>query len=525
MLRKVRWLSFSSRKSPSSALQSFVCNECGSNHSKWVGQCTACKSWNSVVKFAQSSSASNAKVGGNIGATLTSANSKQSGRKGSWIHQDSSMLQLNQVLKMDSQAQSQHLSQRLSLRTKHDAGLSLKQIFGEGIVPGSVTLLGGDPGIGKSTFALQLSQALSMNHQSAGTVLYVSGEETINQVSLRAKRLFGENGISDNLLVVGESCVERIIDYVIHWDQEQGLKRCKPIAIVLDSIQTMFSEEVEGAPGTVVQVRNCSIKLLRMAKDLNVALFLLGHVTKSGEIAGPRVLEHLVDTVLYLEGDRFSTHRILRCFKNRFGDSTDVAVMDLTDQGLKEVENPSSLFLSNGREVAPGFAVGCAMEGSRPILVEIQALVAKSHAELAPPRHRGLGLDNDRLFMLIAILQKLVKLPAGSSNIYVNVVGGLRVKEPIGDLAILTAMMSSYKNVAVPEKTLLVGEVGLTGELRPVPHVKRVINEARRMGFKKCIVPEGALKNQSKLEQSSSAGIVVPCTTLIQALKEVQLLR
>jgi DNA repair protein RadA/Sms len=344
--------------------------------------------------------------------------------------------------------------------------------LGGGIVPGSVILIGGDPGIGKSTLLLQVSGLLAA---SGKTTLYVSGEESVQQVRMRAGRL----GIAeDKLFILSEINLNQIL---AHIDSLQ------PQLVVVDSIQAVYLDELESSAGSIGQVRECAATLLRLAKSRHIPMFIVGHVTKEGAIAGPRVLEHMVDTVLYLEGERFHAYRLLRSVKNRFGSTDEVGVFEMGESGLTEISNPSQAFLSERLASATGSAVAVTMEGTRPLLVEIQGLTTPTSTGL--PRRTANGIDFNRTLLLVAVLSKRVGYKLGTHDVFVNVVGGMRINEPAVDLAVAAAVASSYRNVPVPEDCVLVGEIGLSGELRSVGHAERRLNEAAKLGFKRCIVP------------------------------------
>ena len=347
----------------------------------------------------------------------------------------------------------------------------LDRVLGGGLVTGSVVLIGGDPGIGKSTLLLQVLSALSGGLDS----LYVTGEESLQQISLRARRL-GIKG--DDIRLFSETSVERIIATA---DSE------RPQVMVLDSIQTLYTEALQSAPGSVAQVRESAAQLVRFAKQSGIAMFLVGHVTKEGQLAGPRVLEHMVDTVLYFEGDPGDRYRILRAIKNRFGAVNELGVFAMTEHGLKEVTNPSAIFLSRHEQAVPGSVVMVTWEGTRPMLVEVQALVDQS--QLGNPRRVTLGLEQNRLSMLLAVLHRHGGLTLGDQDVFVNVVGGVRVTETAADLAVLLAVMSSYRNRPLPADLIVFGEVGLSGELRPVPNGQQRISEAVKHGFHKAVIP------------------------------------
>jgi DNA repair protein RadA/Sms len=368
------------------------------------------------------------------------------------------------------------------------------RVLGGGIVPGSLVLIGGDPGIGKSTLLLQVSALLA---QRGGKVLYVSGEESAQQIKMRARRLAL---LPDDLYVLTETNLHDIIG---HMDQLQ------PTAAVIDSIQTVYLDELTSAAGSVSQVRECAAMLMRVAKGRGVPIFLVGHVTKAGAIAGPRVLEHIVDTVLYLEGDRFHSYRLLRCVKNRFGATSEVGVFEMKNEGLVEVTNPSAAFLEERLPNAAGSAIAVTMEGTRPILVEIQALASTTSFGL--PRRTPNGVDFNRLLLLVAVLSKRVGLRLSDQDVFVNVVGGLRVGEPAADLAVAVAIASSFRNKPVSADLVLVGEVGLSGELRSVSQAEARLNESAKLGFKRCVLPRSiqrAIGDDAPLELLGARSVV-----------------
>lgn len=420
----------------------FSCQHCGSQYSKWQGQCAECDKWNTIVEEVNSQSTHSHSVG--YAGTQSQI----------------------QMLK-DVQLQAQ---ERLS------TGLSeFDHVLGGGLVSDSVVLIGGDPGIGKSTILLQLLSHLS--EQNACKTLYISGEESPQQIAMRAKRL-GLN--EDNLTLLAETNVERIT----HLCQQ-----FKPDVMVIDSIQTIFTDHVQSAPGGVSQVRESAAHLVRYAKQTGTALLIVGHVTKDGTIAGPRVLEHMVDAVLYFEGQNDSRFRVIRAVKNRFGAVNEIGVFAMTDMGLKQVNNPSAIFLSRYEKPVSGTTIMVTWEGSRPLLVEVQALVDESH--LANPRRVTVGLDQNRLSMLLAVLNRHCGIMTYNQDVFVNIVGGLRVMETGADLAVLLAVISSLRNRALPIDLIVFGEVGLSGEIRPVPSGQERLREAAKHGFKRAIIPKG----------------------------------
>ena len=368
----------------------------------------------------------------------------------------------------------------------------------EGIVPGSLVLVGGDPGIGKSTLLLQVCQRLAENKKK---VLYISGEESLKQIKLRANRM---GDFSENLYLLCETNLDLI---------RTVIEREKPETVIIDSIQTMYNEAVSSAPGSVSQVRESTNILMQLAKGMNISIFIVGHVTKEGTVAGPRVLEHMVDTVLYFEGDRHASYRILRGVKNRFGSTNEIGVFEMQRSGLAEVENPSEFMLNGKPEHASGSVVACAMEGTRPMLMEIQALVFKTNFGM--PRRTAAGFDYNRVNLLMAVLEKRIGLPLSGYDAYVNIAGGIKMNEPAADLGIVMAIASSYKNQPIAEDTIVFGEVGLSGEVRAVTMPEQRIAEAKKLGFKTCLLPEVCLKSVGKVEGIELIGI----KSVVQAMK------
>ena len=428
----------------------FFCQECGYESVKWLGQCPGCHTWNSFVEERVSTSAS-ARTG------------RLSAPGGAAGHE-------NRPKPLS--AISAETEERLV------TGLGeLDRVLGGGIVPGSLMLIGGDPGIGKSTLLLQVCKNLCNNSHK---VLYVSGEESLRQIALRADRL---GKFADSLKILCETSLEHICDEV---------KSERPECVVIDSIQTMCNEEISASPGSVSQVRETTGVLLRLAKENNISIFIVGHVTKEGAVAGPRVLEHIVDTVLYFEGEAKGTYRIIRSVKNRFGSTDEIGVFEMCETGLKEVLNPSEFMLSGRPRGASGSVVACCMEGKRPIMVEIQALVCDTAFNI--PRRQAMGTDYNRLNLLLAVLEKRVGLRISNMDAYLNIAGGMKINEPALDLAIIMACVSSFKNIVLDEETVVFGEVGLSGEVRSVTGIDLRINEAARLGFKRVILPSAQLK-------------------------------
>lgn len=434
----------------------FFCKECGYESSKWFGQCPACKEWNTLVEEPV------AKKG------LT---------KGVANIMSSEPSVLSQISSDDNDRTSTGIEE-------------LDRVLGGGIVDGSLVLVGGDPGIGKSTLLLQMCQKISMSEKK---VLYISGEESLKQIKLRAERI---GKFNDNLLLLCETNLEII---------EKTLKEIKPEVVIIDSIQTMYREEIGSAPGSVSQVRESTAILMQLAKGLGISIFIVGHVTKEGVVAGPRMLEHMVDTVLYFEGDRNAAYRILRGVKNRFGSTNEIGVFEMCGSGLEEVKNPSQYMLNGRPEGASGSVVVCLLEGTRPLLVEIQALVCNSNFGM--PRRTAAGTDYNRVNLLMAVLEKRVGIHLSGCDAYVNVAGGLKVNEPALDLGIVLAIVSSFKNREIDSKTIIFGEVGLAGEVRAVSQAQQRVTEAIKLGFKTCILPEVCLNNVQITDKIKLIGV------------------
>ncbi len=440
----------------------FFCQECGYESPKWMGQCPACKEWNTFVEEPAAPKKSGSTVGTGIG-------------RASGV--EAEPVTLSRVETGEQQRYSTGMAE-------------LDRVLGGGVVPGSLVLVGGDPGIGKSTILLQVFRNLAADGKR---VLYISGEESLQQIKIRAERI-GE--FSDNLSLLCETNLEEIA---------RILTRERPEAAVIDSIQTMYSEEVSSAPGSVSQVRQATNLFLQLAKSLGITIFLVGHVTKEGVVAGPRVLEHMVDTVLYFEGDRYAAYRVLRGVKNRFGSTNEVGVFEMRDNGLAEVANPSEYMLNGKPEGASGSVVACSVEGTRPILVEIQALVCKTSFGL--PRRTAAGVDLNRVNLLMAVLEKRAGIPMSSCDAYVNIAGGVRMNEPAIDLGIVLAIASSYRDVPIPEKTICFGEVGLSGEVRAVSMALQRVQEAKKLGFEECILPKVCLTESLKCDGIRITGV------------------
>lgn len=420
----------------------YVCSECGGATAKWAGQCPACGAWNTLIE-----------------ARIEATNHRYSAAARPGLVSSAEVADLGAI--------------EASELPRVPSGLEeFDRVLGGGLVPGGVVLIGGDPGIGKSTLLLQ---ALAVLAQQGRRVLYVSGEESGAQIALRARRLGLEAG---RLRLMAEIQLERI---------ETAIAAERPEVVVVDSIQTVFSEALSSAPGSVAQVRECAAQLTRLAKQGGPTVIMVGHVTKEGALAGPRVLEHIVDTVLYFEGDTHSSFRLVRAFKNRYGAVNEIGVFAMTDRGLRGVANPSALFLSQHAAEVPGSCVLVTQEGTRPLLVEIQALVDTSH--LPTPRRLSVGLEQQRLAMLLAVLHRHAGIAAFDQDVFVNAVGGVRITEPAADLAVLTAIHSSIRNRALARGLVVFGEVGLAGEIRPAPRGQERLREAAKLGFARAIIP------------------------------------
>ncbi|NOZ25453.1 MAG: DNA repair protein RadA [Nitrospirae bacterium] len=425
----------------------YTCQSCGYTSLKWLGKCPDCGSWNTLVEETTGKGSDR----GPISAT--------------------GPVPLSEIILGTDNRTSTHIGE-------------LDRVLGGGVVAGAVVLIGGDPGVGKSTLILQAMSRLLGS--GGGKCLYVSGEESASQLKLRASRL----GIdSEDILVLSETSLEVIL---------AETERTRPAFVVIDSIQTTYSEELQSAPGTVGQVRECSARLMLHAKRYGIPTFIIGHVTKDGSIAGPRVLEHIVDTVLYFEGDRAHSFRVLRTVKNRFGSTNEIGVFEMTDSGLMEITNPSELFLRERSSDASGSAATSTIEGTRPLIVEIQALV--SPTTFGVPRRTSIGVDGQRVNLLIAVLEKIGGLHLGLTDIYVNVVGGLRIAEPATDLPIILSIASSLKEIPIPSDVFVFGEVGLSGEIRAVTQAEARLNEGEKIGFKRAVIPAS---NLSRLNQRS----------------------
>ena len=429
----------------------FVCSECGNESPKWLGKCPACNSWNTFYEQKIEKYTDTNKIERKINNTPKPLNS--------YVGQEAN-------------------------RTS-TGYLELDRVLGGGLVKGSLILLGGEPGIGKSTLILQLCEKV----QGDGNVLYVSGEESAEQIKLRADRLEVKN---NELMFLGETDIDVIKDAIFEM---------KPKLVIIDSIQTMYSEEITAAAGSVSQVREITAQIMRMCKAQQITTIIIGHVTKEGNIAGPRVLEHMVDTVLYLEGERYNTYRILRAVKNRFGSTNEIGMFEMRQEGMCEVTNPSDILITEREDNPSGSCILASVEGTRPILVEIQALTSQTVFGL--PKRTANGYDYNRLAVLIAVLEKKAGLSLGNQDVYLNVAGGMKISEPAADLGIIATVASSYKNVSISQSTVVMGEVGLTGEVRRINLIEKRLKEAEKLGFKTCIIPENnkkGLKDDYKLD-------------------------
>ena len=432
----------------------FFCKECGFETAKWQGQCPGCRAWNTLVEAPVAK-----KVRGIAGRMTISAGKPA---------------KINEI--------------ETQQECRRQTGMKeLDRVLGGGIVPGSLILVGGDPGIGKSTLLLQMCRLLSQNHIRT---LYVSGEESARQIKLRAERI---GSFTDELYLFSETCMAAVV---------QAVEEIQPEVVVIDSIQTMFEDTVDAAPGSVSQVREITGSLLRLAKSKNITIFIVGHVTKEGNVAGPRMLEHMVDTVLYFEGDKTAMYRMLRGVKNRFGSTNEVGVFEMKNQGLQEVPNPSEYLMQGRLENEAGSVVACTMEGSRPFLLEVQALVCQTSFPM--PRRTAVGTDYNRVNLLMAVLEKRLGMRLADCDAYVNVAGGMRVVEPALDLALAAALLSSHHSRSLGAGILLFGEVGLVGEVRAVSQAERRVAEAIKAGYTTCILPES---NRSSIMKADNLDV------------------
>ncbi|MBQ3409504.1 MAG: DNA repair protein RadA [Clostridia bacterium] len=431
----------------------FVCNECGYESVKWLGKCPACNEWNSFVEE---------KIKKTDDLIVAGSENKKINKP----------MILNSVVGKENSRTSTGFSE-------------LDRVLGGGIVRGSLILVGGEPGIGKSTLILQLCDKINGN----GKVLYVSGEESAEQIKLRADRLNIKN---DDIMFLGETDIDNV---------QTSILEINPKLVIIDSIQTMYSDEITSAAGTVSQVREITARVMKICKSNNITTIIIGHVTKEGNIAGPRVLEHMVDTVLYIEGERYFSYRILRSVKNRFGSTNEIGMFEMQNEGMVEIENPSQILISEREENTSGSVVVATMEGSRPLLIELQALT--STTVFGFPRRTANGFDGNRLTLLMAVLEKRAHMNLSNQDIYLNVVSGIKVSEPAVDLAVILSVASSYKNLSIPKDFVAIGEVGLTGEIRSVNFIEKRLKEVEKLGFKTCIIPESnkkLLKEKFKLD-------------------------
>lgn len=443
----------------------FVCSECGCEQSKWLGRCPSCNSWNTFYE-----------------EKITKTTNKNSFNEN--------------IISKPINLQDIKIGDIPRFNTGFE---ELNRVLGGGLVQGSLTLVGGDPGVGKSTLVLQLCNKINVT----GKILYVSGEESGTQIKLRADRL---NAVKDNIIFLGETNMELI---------EDSIKNIKPQLVIIDSIQTMYSEDITSVSGSVSQVRECTSQIMQICKKQNISTILIGHVTKEGAIAGPRVLEHMVDTVLYLEGERYLIYRILRSVKNRFGATNEIGIFEMQDNGLSEINNPSTFLLSDRRENLCGTVIVPALEGTRTILVELQSLVTRT--VFGMPRRTTLGIDFNKLNLLMAVIEKHLDISLGNFDAYTNVVGGIKIYEPAIDLAIAMTVLSSLKNIPIRNDTVVIGEIGLNGEIKSVNLIENRIKESEKMGFKKCIIPKSnkdSLKGRYVIE-------IIGVSDLKEAIDEV----
>ena len=450
---------------------SFFCKECGYESPKWLGQCPGCRQWNTFVEELTAKKEPAARRG------LGSASGNGLGGVGEGGLSKIRPSYLSEI----------SLDEQDRMQTGYE---ELDRVLGGGVVRGSLVLVGGDPGIGKSTLLLQVCRNLAASGQK---VLYISGEESLKQIKLRANRI---GTVTGELKFLCETNLDTI---------EGAISGEKPDVVIIDSIQTMFREEVTSAPGSVGQVRESTNLLLQIAKGVGIAIFIVGHVTKEGVVAGPRVLEHMVDTVLYFEGDRSASYRIIRGVKNRFGSTNEIGVFEMRESGLEEVKNPSEYMLSGRPEDASGAVVACSLEGTRPVLLEVQALITPTLFGM--PRRTAAGTDYNRVNVLMAVLEKRCHYELSRYDAYVNIAGGLRMNEPALDLAIVMAVISSLKDRPVNPRTIIFGEVGLAGEVRAVPMAEQRVNEAKKLGFETCILPKTSLDKMRKMEGIRLVGV------------------
>ena len=445
----------------------FFCNSCGYESSKWLGKCPACGEWNSFVEEKVTKTASgNTKVSSKASAPVALKNIEE-----------------------------------IKISRISSGFTEVARVLGGGFVNGSLTLLGGEPGIGKSTLILQICDRF----KTEGKVLYVSGEESAEQIKIRADRLGINN---DNIMFLGETDIDNI---------ESSVQSIEPELVIIDSIQTMYSDEITSAPGSVSQVREITARIMKMCKQKGITTVIIGHVTKDGTIAGPRVLEHMVDTVLYIEGERYFSYRILRGVKNRFGSTNEIGMFEMQNEGMVEISNPSSVLLTDREDNPAGSVIVASLEGTRTILIELQALTATT--VFGMPRRTATGIDYNRVTLLLAVLEKIGGVNLSNQDVYMNIVGGIKINEPALDLGIILSAASSYKNISIPNNVAVIGEVGLTGEIRSVNMIDKRLKEVEKMGFKTCIIPESnkkLLKEKFKLD-------IIGVSDIIDAMKYLKL--
>jgi DNA repair protein RadA len=454
----------------------YVCSECGFDSPKWSGKCPSCGRWNTMKEITVKAQATQ-------NATVT-ARKEASGKT-----DDSKPHTLGEIQSSDYP--------RIDM---HDD--ELNRVLGGGLVQGSIVLLGGEPGIGKSTLTLQTVMRLQDLK-----VLYVSGEESARQIKMRAERLAGNSELSENLLVLCETSLENIYEQI---------KKQKPELVVIDSIQTISSEYVDSSAGSITQVRECAASLLKFAKESGIPVLLIGHITKDGSIAGPKILEHIVDAVLQFEGDQHYLYRILRPIKNRFGSTAELGIYEMREDGLRQVSNPSELLLTDSHQGMSGVSIACTIEGVRPFLIEVQALA--STAVYGTPQRSAIGFDVRRMNMLLAVLEKRVGFKLGQKDVFLNIAGGLKVSDPAIDLAVISAILSSSLDIAVDRTVCMTGEVGLSGEIRPVSRIEQRIAEAAKLGFERIIIPKS---NMHGLEKRKLGIELVPVTKVEEAFKHL----
>lgn len=444
----------------------FFCNECGYESAKWLGKCPACNAWNTFVEEKVVKQGNNKTV---VKKTVTPVSLKS--------------------------------IEKIKISRVSSGFDELDRVLGGGFVNGSLTLLGGEPGIGKSTLILQICEKFKTD----GKVLYVSGEESAEQIKIRADRL-GIN--SENIMFLGETDINAI---------EQTIEVMDPKLVIIDSIQTMYSDDITSAPGSVSQVREITSRIMKMCKMKGITTVIIGHVTKDGTIAGPRVLEHMVDAVLYIEGERYFSYRIVRGVKNRFGSTNEIGMFEMRNEGMVEITNPSSVLLTDREDNPAGSVIVASLEGTRPILVELQALT--STTVFGMPRRTANGIDYNRVTLLIAVLEKIGGVNLGNQDVYMNIVGGIKINEPALDLGVILSAASSFKNISIPKDVAVIGEVGLTGEIRSVNMIEKRLKEVEKMGLKKCIIPDSnkkLLKEKFKLD-------IIGCKDIIDAMKYLKL--